>query len=95
MLKNISLIAAQSRNRVIGSENQLPWRLNADMKHFKETTMNCPVNMGRLTYESIGRLLPGRLNIIITRNTEFAVEVLLRCCCFYCLLNASGNTERR
>ena len=60
-----------SRNRVIGRENRLPWRLPADLAHFKRVTMGHPVVMGRRTYESIGRPLPGRSNIVVTRNPDY------------------------
>lgn len=67
----LSAIAAMSENRVIGIENQLPWHLPADLKHFKTLTTGHPILMGRKTYESIGRPLPNRTNIIITRNADF------------------------
>jgi len=70
----ISLIAAMARNGIIGINNTLPWSLPADLKHFKEITMGKPVIMGRKTYESIGRPLPGRLNIIISQNRDYSVE---------------------
>ena len=60
-----------ARNRVIGRDNQLPWRLPADLAYFKQVTMGNPVVMGRRTYESIGKPLPGRLNIVVTRNPAF------------------------
>lgn len=63
----ISLIAAMTQNRVIGKDNQMPWHLPADLGHFKRVTLGKPVVMGRKTYESIGRPLPGRLNIVLTR----------------------------
>ena len=69
----ISLIAAMDRNRLIGADNGLPWHLPADFKHFKEVTMGKPVIMGRKTFESIGRPLPGRKNIVISR-TGFEAE---------------------
>ena len=59
-------------NRVIGRNNALPWQLPEDLKHFKQLTMGHPVLMGRKTYESIGRPLPGRRNLVITRNPAFA-----------------------
>jgi len=65
------LIAAVARNRVIGRENTLPWRLKGDLQHFKRTTLGCPVIMGRKTWESLGRPLPGRQNIVITRNIDY------------------------
>lgn len=64
----ITLIAAMETGGGIGLDNALPWRLPADMAHFKRTTMGKPVIMGRKTYESIGRALPGRRNITVTRN---------------------------
>lgn len=64
----LSIIVAQSKNRVIGMGNKLPWRMPADLAHFKKLTMGKPIVMGRKTYESIGRPLPGRKNIVITRN---------------------------
>jgi dihydrofolate reductase len=67
----ISLIAAMAENRVIGKDNQLPWHLPADLKHFKRLTMGKPIVMGRRTFESIGRPLPGRTNIIVTADTGF------------------------
>lgn len=70
----LSLIVAASENNVIGVGNALPWKLPDDLKHFKELTIGHPIIMGRKTYESIGRLLPDRVNIIITRNKDFAVE---------------------
>ena len=63
----ISIIAAMDENRLIGSDNGLPWHLPADFKHFKEVTLGKPVLMGRKTFESIGRPLPGRKNIVISR----------------------------
>ena len=66
-----SLVVAMARNRVIGRDNQLPWRLPADLAYFKRVTMGHPIIMGRRTYESIGRPLPGRLNIVVSRNPQF------------------------
>ncbi len=67
----ISLIVAMANNRVIGKDNQMPWHLPADLKHFKSVTMGKPIIMGRKTYESIGRPLPGRKNIVISRNADY------------------------
>ncbi len=72
----LSIIAALSRNRVIGKDNQLPWRLPADLKHFKAVTLGKPVIMGRKTFESIGKPLPGRDNIVVTRNPHFRADGL-------------------
>ena len=70
----ISLIVAQSENRVIGRNGDMPWRLSEDLKRFKKITMAHCIVMGRKTYESIGRLLPGRTTIIITRQANYTVE---------------------
>lgn len=67
----VSVIAALARNRVIGIENRLPWRLPEDLAHFKALTLNHPILMGRKTFESLGRPLPGRTNIVITRNVDY------------------------
>ena len=67
----ISLIAAMDKNRVIGYRNQMPWHLPADFKHFKETTMGKPIIMGRNTWESLAKPLPGRTNIVVTRQKDF------------------------
>lgn len=64
----ISLIAAVAKNRAIGWRGKIPWHLPADLKHFRETTMGHPVVMGRKTYESLGKTLPGRTNIVLTRT---------------------------
>ena len=70
----ISLIVAASTNNVIGTKGDLPWRLSDDLKRFKATTMGKPIIMGRLTWESIGRPLPGRQNIVITRQPGYSAE---------------------
>lgn len=69
----LSILVAMARNRVIGQNNKLPWHLPADLKHFKVLTMGQVIVMGRKTYESIGKPLPGRSNIIITRQAGYAV----------------------
>jgi len=70
----ISVIAALAKNRVIGIENRLPWRLPEDLAHFKALTLNHPILMGRKTFESLGRPLPGRTNIVITRNPDYCKD---------------------
>ncbi|XQF89452.1 type 3 dihydrofolate reductase [Pseudoalteromonas espejiana] len=70
----ISMIAAMANNRVIGLDNNMPWHLPADLQHFKKVTTGKPVIMGRKTFESIGRPLPGRRNIIITRNENYSAS---------------------
>ncbi len=67
----VSIIVATSLNNAIGKNNQLLWHLPADLKFFKATTMGCPVIMGRKTFQSIGRTLPGRTNVVITRDKNF------------------------
>lgn len=67
----IVLIAAVARNGAIGKENALPWRLKADLTHFKRTTLGHPVVMGRKTWESLGRPLPGRQNVVISRDPAY------------------------
>lgn len=68
------MIAAMAKNRVIGKENQMPWHLPADFAWFKRCTLGKPVIMGRKTYDSIGRPLPGRQNIVISRDTSLKIE---------------------
>lgn len=70
----ISLMVAHDPNRVIGLNNDLPWHIPEDLAYFKETTMGKAMVMGRKTYESIGRPLPGRESIVITRNKDFTAE---------------------
>lgn len=69
-----SLIVAMDQNGLIGRENDLPWRLSADLQYFKQITMGKPIIMGRKTHESIGRPLPGRQNIVISRDDKFTAE---------------------
>ncbi|WP_368193884.1 type 3 dihydrofolate reductase [Aeromonas sp. s8] len=70
----ISMIAAMAYDRVIGKDNQMPWHLPADLAHFKRVTLGKPVLMGRKTFESIGRPLPGRRNLVISRNPDYQAE---------------------
>ncbi|AJY42522.1 dihydrofolate reductase [Burkholderia humptydooensis] len=67
-MTTLTLIVARARNGVIGRDNQLPWKLPEDLAFFKRTTMGAPIVMGRRTHESIGRPLPGRRNIVVTRD---------------------------
>lgn len=73
----ISMIAAMAHNRIIGADNDMPWHLPADLKHFKSVTMGKPVIMGRKTYESIGRALPGRMNIVVSRSGFQAEDAIV------------------
>jgi dihydrofolate reductase len=70
----LSMIAAMGKNRIIGLDNKMPWHLPADLQFFKKTTLGCPIIMGRKTYDSIGRPLPGRLNIILSRNKNLIIK---------------------
>jgi len=70
----ISFIVAMDKNRVIGKDNKLPWHLPADLAFFKRVTMGNPIIMGRKTFEAIGRVLPGRENIIVTRDNNYQAE---------------------
>jgi dihydrofolate reductase len=70
----VSLVVAYSTNRVIGRDNALPWRLKADLAHFKRVTIGHPIIMGRKTWESLGRPLPDRPNIVISRNPDYKAE---------------------
>jgi dihydrofolate reductase len=72
-MPKLSIIVAVADNGVIGSGNQLPWRLPDDLKRFKALSLGKPIVMGRKTYDSIGKPLPGRLNIIITRQAGLAI----------------------
>jgi len=73
MKPRVSLIVAMARNGVIGVNNSLPWHLPADLKHFKSLTMGHHIVMGRKTYESIGKPLPGRTSVVVTRNPEYSL----------------------
>jgi len=70
----ISMIVAMAEDRVIGLDNQMPWHLPADLQHFKKVTLGKPIIMGRKTYDSIGRALPGRLNIVVSRDVNLTIE---------------------
>ncbi|MDM9560561.1 dihydrofolate reductase [Bordetella petrii] len=72
MPPRLALVVAYSDNRVIGRDNALPWKLPGDLAHFKRTTLGSPIIMGRKTWESLGRPLPGRANIVISRNLQYS-----------------------
>lgn len=74
MKNNISLIVALAKNNVIGLNNTLPWHLPEDLKHFRALTTGHHIIMGRKTYESLGRLLPDRTTVIVTRNNDYQVD---------------------
>ena len=89
----ISLIVAMDQQRLIGRENALPWRLSADLRYFKKTTMGKPIVMGRKTYDSIGRALPGRKNIVITRKDDFTAAGCFVVFSIEEALQAAGSVE--
>ena len=70
----MNLIVAMASNRVIGLKNKLPWHISEDLKYFRRVTSGHPVIMGRKTFESIGKALPGRLNIVISRNRDLVLS---------------------
>lgn len=70
----VAAVVATDLNNAIGKDNKLLWNLPADLKFFKSTTLGYPIIMGRKTYESIGRVLPGRRNLIVTRNADYKVQ---------------------
>ena len=89
----LSLIVAMAKNRVIGSNNQMPWHLPADFAYFKKVTLGHPVIMGRKTFESIGRPLPGRRNIVVSRNPAFRAEGVDVMTSLDAAIKACQNTE--
>ncbi len=74
MKKTLTLIAAMGKNRAIGLDGRMPWHLPAELQHFKKTTMGKTIVMGRKTWQAIGRPLPGRQNIVVSRNPDFHAE---------------------
>jgi dihydrofolate reductase len=89
----ISIIVAASTNNVIGAKGKLPWRVSSDLKRFKALTMGKPIVMGRLTYESIGRPLPGRQNIVITRQADYVADGCDVVSTIETALNAAGDVD--
>lgn len=87
----LCVIAAMARNRVIGIHNTLPWRLPEDLKHFKALTMGHHIIMGRKTYESIGKPLPGRTTVIVTRDAGYRVEGCLTATSIDAAIAACGD----
>lgn len=89
----IAMIAAMANNRVIGKDNQMPWHLPEDLRHFKAMTLGKPVVMGRKTYESIGRPLPGRHNIVISRQADLIIDGVTTVTSFDDAKLAAGDCE--
>lgn len=89
----ITMVAALTRNHVIGKNNDLPWRLPADLAHFKRLTLGKPIILGRKNYQSIGRPLPGRHNIVITRDRTFSADGVTVVHSPADALRAAGNVD--
>ena len=89
----ISLIAAMGKNKVIGKDNALPWKLPEDMKRFRELTKEKPIIMGRKTFESIGRPLPNRINIVLTTDKNYKVKGCIVAHSIGEALKAAKNSE--
>lgn len=90
---NIILIAAMGQNRELGYKGDLLWHLPGDLPRFKQLTMGCPIIMGRKTFDSIGRPLPGRTNIVLTQNQQFNTDGITRANSTQQALNLAEETE--
>ncbi|KFZ39225.1 diacylglycerol kinase [Shewanella mangrovi] len=90
---HIAMIAAMAHNRVIGKDNQMPWHLPEDLRHFKAMTLGKPVIMGRRTFESIGRPLPGRCNIVVSRQQDYHADGITLVASLQEALLAAGDVE--
>ena len=88
----LAMVAARARNGVIGLDNRLPWHLPEDLAHFKRVTLGKPVIMGRKTFESIGRPLPGRTNIVVTRNPDWQADGVIVVLSLDAAIEAAGAT---
>jgi dihydrofolate reductase len=92
-MTTLSMIVAHADNRIIGKDNDMPWHLPADLAYFKKTTLGKPIIMGRKTYESIGRPLPGRQNIVISRDESYEAEGVDSVTSVEQAINLAGNAE--
>jgi dihydrofolate reductase len=93
MPPRITLIVAMAKNRVIGADNRIPWHLPDDLKMFKRLTMGHHIVMGRKTYESIGRLLPGRTTVIVTRQRDYRVTGAIIAHSLHDAINAAARDD--
>jgi dihydrofolate reductase len=91
----IALVVAMGENRAIGKDGDLPWRLSSDMRYFRKTTLGKPIVMGRRTFESLGRVLDRRLNIILTRDPDYAVQGAVVAHDLREALDIAGNEAKR
>ena len=93
MKPRVSIIVAMAKNRVIGANNALPWHLSSDLKRFKALTMGHHIIMGRKTFESIGRVLPGRTNVVVTRDRKSRFEGAVVAHCLREALEKCGGDD--
>ena len=93
MKPRVSLIVAMAKSRVIGINNTLPWHLPADLKHFKVLTMGHHIVMGRKTYDSIGKPLPGRTSVVVTRNADYSMPGVIVANSLEAAISACGDDE--
>lgn len=93
MPASLTLIVAYSTNRAIGRDNALPWKLPGDLAHFKRSTLGHPIIMGRKTWDSLGRPLPGRSNIVISRNPDFSAAGAILAPTLEAAVAACGGVE--
>jgi dihydrofolate reductase len=91
----LSVIVAVAENGIVGRDNALPWHLPADLKYFKKMTLGKPIVMGRKTFESIGRPLPGRTNIVISRNPDFVAQGVHVCASVQDALAVAADVSSR
>ena len=92
-MAKIEMVVAVAENGIIGKDGDMPWRLPSDLQHFKQVTMGCPIVMGRATWDSIGRPLPGRLNIVISRNAPVVPEGVVTVDTPDAALQAAGDAD--
>lgn len=92
-MTTLSMIVAHADNRIIGKDNDMPWHLPADLAYFKKTTLGKPIVMGRKTYESIGRPLPGRKNIVISRDESYQADGIVTVTSVEQALIEAGDVE--
>ena len=94
MSASLTLIVAYSTNRAIGRDNALPWKLPGDLAHFKRSTLGHPIIMGRKTWDSLGRPLPGRSNIVISRNPDLRAEGAIVVATLQAAIEACGDAAQ-
>ena len=93
-MAKLEMVVAVAENGIIGKDGDMPWRLPSDLQHFKQVTMGCPIVMGRRTWQSIGRALPGRLNIVISRSALQLPEGVVGVASAQAGVQAAGDAEK-